>query len=233
MPNLSFDPVNQWCGLVVVRASVLARFGDLYLLSNPLLRPGGHRLLALGVPVASQDLHRGDRPGPAPCTVHTPAPRRADGWPQSVRDGPWRGLLPPWSVSPGGWSSGFRGADSARCRCPGTADARHCTNTGQCGSSATRPPRLGNATNLDDNHWRISPPYTGRWATQAQATKTTHPASRCRQVFRGSKESHTLPKSDPARGFPGQIHIHAGQRPQHLSPATTGARAHDRTMDAP
>jgi hypothetical protein len=40
MPNLSFDPVNQWCGLVVVRASVLARFGDLYLLSNPLLRPG-------------------------------------------------------------------------------------------------------------------------------------------------------------------------------------------------
>jgi hypothetical protein len=59
---------------------------------------------------------------------------------------------------------------------------------------ATRPPRLGNATNPDDNHWRISPPHTGRWATQAQATKTTHPASPCRQVFRGPRRATHYPR---------------------------------------
>ena len=110
-------------------------------LRQPPVEARDHRLLALGVLVSSQDLHLGDRPGPAPGTVHTPAPRRADGWPQSVQDGRRR-RLPPCAVSLGGWSSGIRGADPAGSMpwhrgCSALMN----TNTGQCGSSATRPPR--------------------------------------------------------------------------------------------
>jgi hypothetical protein len=122
------------------------------------------------------------------------------------------------------------------------------TKTGQCGSSATQPPRpetlrtcMTTIVNLDTgqvlgilsspglpprraarqpgpslqrrqgpphttpSYWPVSPPPTGRWGTQAQATKTTHPGVAMQAGFSGiQKRPHypTVTRQQPSMADP-------------------------------